>query len=117
MPVLKDPQPPSIRSSQDSIVSLSDRSAVEATAGSAVTVLAGTRITITCSAYGTPTPSVAWSRGEELIHTSSADNMTAARTGILTIKNASTDDTGDYLCTAMSEVGADQESTKITVIG
>ena len=90
---------------------------MEATAGSVVTVLSGTRITITCSAYGTPTPSVAWTRGEELIHTSSAGNMTAADTGVLVIENASTDDSGDYLCTAMSEVGADQESTKITVIG
>lgn len=113
----KDPQTPSIRSSQDNIVSLSDRVPVEAKAGSGVTVLSGTRITITCSAHGTPTPSVAWSKGEELIHTTSAHNMTAAHTGILTIENASTDDTGDYLCTAMSEVGSDQESTKITVIG
>ena len=43
--------------------------------------------------------------------------MTAAHNGILTIDDASTNDTGDYLCTAMSEVGVDQESTKITVIG
>lgn len=86
-------------------------------AGSVVTVLSGTRITITCSAVGTPTPSVAWSRGEELIRTPSAGNTTAAHTGILTIEDASTKDTGDYLCTAMSEVGVDQESTKITVIG
>lgn len=43
--------------------------------------------------------------------------MTAAQSGILTIEVATTDDTGDYLCTAMSEVGVDQESTKITVIG
>lgn len=90
---------------------------MEVSAGSVVTVLSGTRITITCSAFGTPTPSVAWSRGEELIRTSSAGNMTAAHTGILTIEDSSTNDTGDYLCTAMSEVGVDQESTKITVIG
>ena len=90
---------------------------MEIRAGSVVTVLSGTRITITCSAIGTPTPSVAWSRGEELIHTSSAGNMTALHNGVLTIDDASTNDTGDYLCTAMSEVGVDQESTKITVIG
>ena len=90
---------------------------MEVRAGSVVTVLSDTRITITCSAVGTPTPSVAWSRGDELIHTSSACNMTAAHTGILTIDAASTNDTGDYLCTAMSEVGVDQESTKITVMG
>ena len=90
---------------------------MEIRGGSVVTVLSGTRITITCSAIGTPTPSVAWSRGEELIYTSSAGNMTAAHNGILTIDDASTNDTGDYLCTAMSEVGVDQESTKITVIG
>ena len=90
---------------------------MEIRAGSVVTVLSGTRITITCSAVGTPTPSVAWSRGEELIHTSSARNMTAAHNGVLTIDDASTNDTGDYLCTAMSEVGVDQESTRITVIG
>lgn len=90
---------------------------MEVRAGSVVTVLSGTRITITCSAVGLPTPSVAWSRGKELIHTSSAGNITAAHTGILTIEDASTNDTGDYLCSAMSEVGVDQESTKITVIG
>ena len=90
---------------------------MEVSAGSVVTVLSGTRVTIRCSAVGTPTPSVVWSRGKELMHTSSTGNMTAAHTSILTIEDASTNDTGDYLCTAMSEVGVDQESTKITVIG
>lgn len=90
---------------------------MKATVGSVLTVLLGTRITITCSADGIPTPTVAWSKGEELIHTSSADNRTIVQSGVLTIDDATTGDSGDYLCTAMSEVGADQESTKVTVIG
>ena len=104
-----DPQPPSISSSQDSVVSLSDRLPIEAIAGNVVTVLFGTNITVTCSADGVPTPSVAWSREEKLIPTT--------QSGILRIENSTAEDTGDYLCTAMSEVGVDQESTKITVIG
>ena len=113
-----DPQPPSISSSQDSVVSLSEIVPVRATAGSVVTVLSGTRITITCSADGIPTPTMAWSKGEQLLHTtSSPDNRVTAQSGILTIDNATADDTGDYQCTAMSEVGSDQESTKVTVVG
>ena len=80
---------------------------MQATAGSVLTVLSGSSIVITCSAEGFPTPSVAWTKGEQLIHKSDE----------LTIVNATKSDTGDYLCTAMSETGSDQESTKITVMG
>ncbi|XP_068741513.1 hemicentin-1-like isoform X2 [Montipora capricornis] len=101
-----DPQSPSIISSEDSIVSLSEIAPVQATAGSVLTVLSGTKIVITCSAEGVPTPSVAWTKGDKLIHTSY----------VLTIENATVRDSGDYLCTAMSEVGSDQESTMINVV-
>lgn len=111
------PQPPSISSSQDSVVSLSEIVPVRATVGSVVTVLSGTRITITCSADGIPTPTMAWSKGEQLLHTSSPDNRLTVQFGILTIDNATAGDTGDYQCTAMSEVGSDQETTKVTVVG
>ena len=80
---------------------------MQATAGSVLTVLSGTKIVITCSAEGVPTPSVAWTKGDKLIHTSY----------VLTIENATVRDSGDYLCTAMSEVGSDQESTMINVVG
>ena len=99
------------------MVSLSDIVPVQATVGSAITALSGSRITIACLADGIPTPTVAWNRGEELLHTSSTGNKTAVSSGILTIANATTDDTGEYLCTAMSEVGVDRESSKVTVIG
>ena len=109
LPPYSDPQPPSISSSQESIISLSDRLPVQAIAGNVVTVLSGTSITVTCSADGLPTPSLAWSREEQLI--------TTTQSGILRVENSTAEDSGDYLCTAMSEVGVDQESTKITVIG
>ena len=99
------------------VVSLSEIAPVQATVGSVVTVLSGTRITITCSADGVPTPTVAWSKGEDMIPTSSAGNRVTVKSGVLTIEDATTSDSGDYLCTAMSEVGVDQESTKATVIG
>ena len=52
-----------------------------------------------------------------MIHTSSADSRVTVKSGVLTIERSTTSDSGDYLCTAMSEVGVDQESTKVTVIG
>ena len=94
-------------SSQDTVVSLSEIVPVQASVGSVLTVLSGSSIVITCSADGFPTPSVAWTKGEQLIHKSNE----------LTIVNATESDSGDYLCTAMSEIGSDQESTKITVMG
>lgn len=112
-----DPQPPSVSSSQDIVESLLDGSPVRATIGSVVTVLTGTQITVTCSADGIPNPTVAWSKGEELLHTSSTASRVTVKGGVLTIKNATAVDSGDYVCTAMSEVGVDQESSKVTVIG
>ena len=112
-----DPQPPSISSSQDIVESLLDVSPVRATIGSVITVLSDTQITVTCSADGIPDPTVAWSKGEELLDMSSTASRVTVKGGVLTIKNATTVDSGDYVCTAMSEVGVDQESSKVTVIG
>lgn len=86
---------------------------VQATVGGSVTVLSGSYITITCSADGAPNPTVTWSRGDKPLRTTSP----AMQFVMLTIEDATVTDSGEYLCTARSEVGADRESTKVTVIG
>lgn len=90
---------------------------VQATVGGSVTVLSGSYITITCSADGVPNPTVTWSRGDKPLRTASPVNNTAMQFVMLSIEDATVADTGEYLCTARSEVGADRESTKVTVIG
>ena len=86
----------------------------------------GNTTTITCEALGYPPPIVVWSRTNGTL----SDNRVLVNDSIsvpteygnvtrvslnLTIKNASREDTGVYMCSANNSVGSDNKSINITV--
>ena len=89
---------------------------MQAVVGGAITVLPGSQVTVTCPSEGIPTPTVMWSRTDDMA-LAPLENRTAMQPGVLVISNASINDSGEYVCTAKSEIGLDSDSTRITVIG
>ena len=87
----------------------------------AIEVNEGTNITLTCEAIGDPMPSLMWIRTTEgFSNRGSMDNRTVLTENDsvsvnLTIRNATREDTGEYVCTANNCVGNDSRSVKIII--
>ncbi len=80
----------------------------EATIGDEVTLLAGANVIITCPTSGLPTPTVTWQKdGEDL----SVNGST------LTVKNATTKDSGVFTCEAVNRAGRFSYNSEFHVIG
>lgn len=79
---------------------------------------AGQPLQLSCRVQGTPVISITWFKnGSEVVsdlrHTVSFDGSVAA----LQVDSCSVEDTGDYVCEASSQAGADRCSCSVTVKG
>ena len=77
------------------------------------TVTENQTATFYCSASGNPRPVVTWSK----VYGSLGEERVSRNDGKLLISNASHNDTGKYVCTAISALGKDQKLTNLLVEG
>ncbi|XP_028319982.1 neural cell adhesion molecule 1b isoform X4 [Gouania willdenowi] len=79
------------------------------------------QVTLTCEASGDPTPTISWSYGESVFtegEQSLDGNVVVrsdARVSSLTLKYVKYTDAGQYLCTARSAIGEDEQSAYLEV--
>uniref|UniRef100_A0A3B5LRP4 Neural cell adhesion molecule 1b n=1 Tax=Xiphophorus couchianus TaxID=32473 RepID=A0A3B5LRP4_9TELE len=82
------------------------------------------QVTVTCEASGDPTPTISWSYGEQYSHSLSSEETTPdgnvvvrsdARVSSLTLKYVKYTDAGQYLCTARSAIGEDEQTAYLEV--
>uniref|UniRef100_A0A3P9P3B1 Neural cell adhesion molecule 1b n=1 Tax=Poecilia reticulata TaxID=8081 RepID=A0A3P9P3B1_POERE len=82
------------------------------------------QVTVTCEASGDPTPTISWSYGEQASwtrpeqHKSPDGNVVVrsdARVSSLTLKYVKYTDAGQYLCTARSAIGEDEQTAYLEV--
>ena len=76
---------------------------------------------VVCSAFGTPTPSISWTKDGAAVASSMISTMQVNNTYVqstLTIVSASTTDHGQYTCTASNQLpnGTVTKSTTFTFI-
>ncbi|XP_061842088.1 hemicentin-1 [Nerophis lumbriciformis] len=74
----------------------------------------GVAITLSCETSGVPKPTVAWSKGRQLLPRDSA-SLQADPNGYLHIPHPTTDDAGIYVCTASSSVGYASREIQLSV--
>ncbi|XP_043975134.1 neural cell adhesion molecule 1b isoform X13 [Gambusia affinis] len=79
------------------------------------------QVTVTCEASGDPTPTISWSYGEQVFtegDQSPDGNVVVrsdARVSSLTLKYVKYTDAGQYLCTARSAIGEDEQTAYLEV--
>ncbi|XP_036944121.1 neural cell adhesion molecule 1b isoform X8 [Acanthopagrus latus] len=79
------------------------------------------QVTLTCEASGDPTPTISWSYGERVFtegEQSLDGNVVVrsdARVSSLTLKYVKYTDAGQYLCTARSAIGEDEQTANLEV--
>ncbi|XP_030250362.1 neural cell adhesion molecule 1b isoform X16 [Sparus aurata] len=79
------------------------------------------QVTLTCEASGDPTPTISWSYGERVFtegEQSLDGNVVVrsdARVSSLTLKYVKYTDAGQYLCTARSAIGEDEQTADLEV--
>lgn len=101
---------PFIDAKSEPVVSLDDTRPISASVGSNITVLAGTNVTITCRGSGNPVPALTWSRNRNPL-VANGNNLK------LFIRGATTADSGQYYCTAISAIGDVTEKSILLVKG
>uniref|UniRef100_A0A8C2X2I4 Neural cell adhesion molecule 1b n=1 Tax=Cyclopterus lumpus TaxID=8103 RepID=A0A8C2X2I4_CYCLU len=75
------------------------------------------QVTLTCEALGDPTPTISWSSGEHCGSTLDGNVVVRsdARVSSLTLKYVKYTDAGQYLCTARSAIGEDDQPAFLEV--
>ncbi|KAI8779431.1 hemicentin-1, partial [Biomphalaria glabrata] len=77
-------------------------------------VSVGERVTLPCKASGSPVPTILWTKDRRRIDPRIA-RIRVEPSGSLTIESITGDDTGEYTCTAESDVGTDSQSRLLRV--
>lgn len=70
---------------------------------------------IHCPTTGVPNPEVTWRKDGRLI--SLGENIAIYDNGTLSVRGATTKDSGRYTCTAQNVAGRDSVTTDVTVVG
>ena len=91
------------------------RRSVRTSVGASVETFTRTTLTLTCSAEGTPQPSVSWNKNGESLK--SKDRVSISSDGTLVIRNTVVTDTGSYMCSAASLVGETYQVSSVVVRG
>ena len=86
--------------------------------GQVAEVVEGYSTTISCSASGTPSPSLQWRlpSGRRLKPGQSYDRVSVSDDGRLRVANTRLDDSGKYRCIASNPAGRDRVKTELRVI-
>lgn len=86
--------------------------------GQVVEIVEGYSATISCSASGSPSPTLQWSlpSGRRLKPGESYDRVSVSRDGQLRLASARLGDVGKYRCIANNPAGRDGVKTEIRVI-
>ena len=96
-------------------VPIGDGNPVVTPVGSQITEIAFVTVSLTCPTKGSPPPKITWKKdGHEL---ASADRFVIDNDGTLTISQAVLNDTGNYTCSAQNEVGVEEVTSSIDILG
>lgn len=84
---------------------------------SSVTVVEAETASVMCKASGKPLPTYSWIKSSTREDLATADRFSVEkRTGVLTIRDVSKDDDGEYKCVATNAAGKAERVVKISVI-
>ena len=85
-------------------------------------VTAGQQFMLMCNATGYPVPSIEWALNgtsytirDPSVTTINVTSMLRSNTSIITVNNATVNDTGEYQCMASNIEGSDTQSANVTV--
>lgn len=95
------------------VVSIGDGQPLITPVGSRITELTGTKLTLTCPTEGLPPPRITWKKDEVIL----SERYVIDKTGSLIIQTAEVNDTGRFTCYARNEVGVDEVSSLIDILG
>ena len=96
-------------------VPIGDGNPVVTPVGSQITEIAFVTVSLTCPTKGSPPPKITWKKdGDEL---ASAGRFVIDNDGTLTISQAVLNDTGNYTCSAQNEVGVEEVTSSIDILG
>ena len=95
------------------VVSIGDGRPLITPVGSRITELTGTKLTLTCPTEGLPRPKITWRKDGVVL----SGRYVIDKTGSLTIQIAQVNDTGKFTCSAQNEVGVDEVSSLIDILG
>jgi hypothetical protein len=84
---------------------------------SSVTIVETETTSVTCKASGKPLPTYSWIKSSTREDLATADRFSVEKnTGVLTIRDISKDDNGEYKCVATNAAGKAERVVKINVI-
>ena len=79
------------------------------------TVKEGSKVTFQCNATGNPSPTLSWTKDDNLINQSSNNIVLSEDSQTLTINNVQRNDAGIYLCNATNNVNSVSASAHLNV--
>ena len=96
-------------------VPIGDGRPVVSPVGSQITELAFVKITLTCPTKGSPRPEITWKKdGVALVPD---ERYAIDNDGSLTIREAVTEDSGKFTCTAQNAAGMEEVTSFIDILG
>ena len=110
---------PTIVKSAEDVESLVNADPVQVAVGGSLTTMIGKKITIMCAAEGIPYPIERWTLDGNVI--SFTENMFVQRyengSSALVIVESMPANSGMYVCIAVNQMGQDEASTVLSVLG
>ena len=97
------------------MVSIGDGRPVVTPVGSQITEIAYVKITLTCPTEGLPSPKITWRKdGVELVPN---ERYAIDSKGSLTIREALTEDSGKFTCSAQNAAGLEEVTSSLDIRG